>query len=140
MEKLDYSMKGIVNFDSDRNTIELKDFTLKDTILDDIHMIIYDSKLRQCLIENVDVKYSYVSECDFTNSDTYGSTLYKSRLKDGLHSGDTIKDTYINGKLILLEHCEIKGKTIFREGKYRHCDIADSVEMIDAEEIKTNKK
>jgi len=140
MEKLDYSMKGIINFDTDNNTIELKGFKLRDTILDDISMVIYDSNIRQCLIENVDVKFSYLSECDFTNSDTYGSTLYKCRLKDGYHSGDIIKNSYINGKLILIERSEIKNKTIFREGKHQYCDIDESVEIIDAEEIKTNKK
>ena len=78
--------------------------------------------------------------CDCANTDTSSCEMTKSRLKDGYHKTNIINDSYINGKTVLLDNCEINGDSIFREGKYYDCDISSSVEIVEAEEIKKPKK
>lgn len=138
MEVIPYLMKGRINYDSDEALLEFVGVSLKDTVIDSLRVIFHNCTLTQCVIENAILNDCTTDKCDMTNTDTIACNMNKTRLKDGHHEGGVIKSGYINGKFITLERMEIKGDTIFREGKYKHTEIADTVEIIDAEEVQNN--
>jgi hypothetical protein len=139
MEVINYNLKGVVNYDSDESYVEIAGVKLKDTVIDSLRVIIINSELIECVVDNVNLKDCKTNTCDLTNTDTDGCHLTKTRIKYGYHQDNEITGGYINGKFIIIDRCVINGDTIFREGKYRDTEISDSVEIIDAEEIKNNE-
>lgn len=138
MEKIDYNMRGIINYDSDESTLEFSQMKLKDTVIDSLRLTIYESEITQCVLENTNIVQCKTFECDLNNVDSDGTQFVKTRVKNGHHQDGVMDSCYIDGDFITLDRFDIKGDTIFRKGKYRHCDIADTVEMIDAEEAENN--
>jgi len=138
MENIPYGMAGKINYDSDESLLEFVDISFKDTVIDSHRVIFHNCRFIQCVIDNAILQDSKTSKCDLTNTDTISCDLKKTRLKDGHHESGKVINGYINGKFITLDRMQIKGNTIFREGKYVDTEIDDSVEVIDAEEAQNN--
>ena len=138
MEIIPYGMSGKINYDSDESLLEFVTVNFKDTVIDSHRVIFHNCKFIQCVIDNAILQDSKTSKCDLTNTDTISCDLKKTRIKDGHHENGAVIDGYINGKYITLDRMQIKGNTIFREGKHIDTEIDDSVEVIDAEEVQNN--
>ena len=136
MENIDYNMKGTINYDSDSSILEISGFNINDTVIDSQRVVIIETNLTGCVIENITLINSKTTSCDLNTVETDGCELIKTRVKEGYHSRSTIIDGYITGKFLVLDNCEVKGDSIFRDGTYISTDIDKSVEIIEAKEKK----